>query len=91
VPACATVKVSYTVSDESIGRKRASAPRHSSYATPKSRPRVGRGAGGRWSELLLQSAAGTIGVAVSSLSFRIVFALRMVIFLYKGVPTILFM
>ncbi len=40
---------------------------------------------------LLQSAAGSrVGVAVSSLSFRIVFALRMVIFLYRGVPTILF-
>ena len=31
-----------------------------------------------------------VGVAVSSLSFRIVFALRMVTFLYRGVPTILF-
>jgi hypothetical protein len=40
----------------------------------------------------LQSAASSrVGVAVSSLSFRIVFALRMVIFLYRGVPTILFM
>ncbi|HSS93712.1 MAG TPA: hypothetical protein VLR46_06960, partial [Candidatus Dormibacteraeota bacterium] len=38
----------------------------------------------------LQFAAGRVVVAVSSLSFRIVFALRMVIFLYMGVPTILF-
>src|SRR5713101_5987981 len=40
---------------------------------------------------LVQSAVGSrVGATVSSLSFRIVFALRMVIFLYRGVPTILF-
>ena len=39
---------------------------------------------------LLHTAAGSrVGVAVSWLSLRIVLALRMVIFLYRGVPTIL--